>query len=145
VPAKSRNGYMTMVEFATSVVLVGSVSHALAKGFVVVCAAFFEWGFGLPPHQFLCSLLRSYGLEQHHLTSSGILHMAAFVTLCEAYIGIEPLLKLWSHFFEDQLWPNLGMGAASLDSVDILVHPSPGFDTYFSIPQPDSPFGWQKA
>jgi hypothetical protein len=103
VPAKSRKGYMTMVEFATSVVLVGSVSHALAKGFVVVCAAFFEWGFGLPPHQFLCSLLRSYGLEQHHLTSSGILHMAAFVTLCEAYIGIEPLLKLWSHFFQDQL------------------------------------------
>jgi hypothetical protein len=103
VPAKSRKGYMTMVEFATSVVLVRSVSHALAKGFVVVCAAFFEWGFGLPPHQFLCSLLRSYGLEQHHLTSSGILHMAAFVTLCEAYIGIEPLLKLWSHFFQDQL------------------------------------------
>jgi hypothetical protein len=38
-------------------------------------------------------------LELHHLTPSEILHMAAFVTLCEAYIGIEPSLNLWSHFF----------------------------------------------
>jgi hypothetical protein len=54
----------------------------------------------VPSHRFLCSLLRSYGLELHHLTPSGILHMVAFVTLCETYIGIEPHFNLWSYFFE---------------------------------------------
>jgi hypothetical protein len=30
------------------------------------------------------------GLELHHLTPLGILHIAAFVTMCVAYMGIEP-------------------------------------------------------
>jgi hypothetical protein len=59
--------------------------------------------------------------------------MVAFVTLCEAYIGVEPLLNLWSHFFRAQLQPNLGIGVASLGSVDILVCSGPRSDAYFSI------------
>jgi hypothetical protein len=96
-------GYMTAVEFATCLVPVDPVSPAPMKGYVVVCAVFYERGFGVPLHQFLCSLLQSYVLELHHLTPSGILHMASFVTLCEAYIGIEPPLNLWSHFFRSRL------------------------------------------
>jgi hypothetical protein len=65
----------------------------------MACAAFFERGFGVSSHRFLYSLLRSCGLELHHLTASGILHMTAFVILCEVYIGIEPQLNLWSYFF----------------------------------------------
>jgi hypothetical protein len=34
-------------------------------------------------------LLLHYGLELHNLTPSGIMHIAAFVTLCEAYMGID--------------------------------------------------------
>jgi hypothetical protein len=49
------DGYLMMEEFATSLVPMGSVSTALAEGFIVVCVAFFEWGFGLPSHQFLRS------------------------------------------------------------------------------------------
>jgi hypothetical protein len=37
------------------------------------------------------------------LTPSGILHMAAFVALCEAYMGIEPHFNLWNYFFRAQL------------------------------------------
>jgi hypothetical protein len=92
-------GYMTAVEFATCLVPAGPISHAPTEGFIVVCAAFYEWGFGLPLPRFLHSLLWSYVLELHHLTPSGILHMVAFVTLCEAYTGIETPLDLWSHFF----------------------------------------------
>jgi hypothetical protein len=40
--------------------------------------------------------------------------MTAFVTLCEDYIGIEPPLNLWSHFFWARLRHDLGVGAASL-------------------------------
>jgi hypothetical protein len=56
-------GYTTMAEFVTSLVPMGSVSPAPAEEFIVVCAAFFELGFGLPSNRFLRSLLRSYGLE----------------------------------------------------------------------------------
>jgi hypothetical protein len=35
----------------------------------------------------------------NHLTPSGILHMATFMTLDEAYIGIETHFNLWSYFF----------------------------------------------
>jgi hypothetical protein len=45
-------------------------------------------------HRFPYSLLQFYGLELHHLIPSGILHMAAFVTLCEAYMRIEPHFNL---------------------------------------------------
>jgi hypothetical protein len=60
---------------------------------------FYERGFSTPPHRFLRSLLRYYGLELHHLTPSGVLHIEAFVTLCEAYLGIDPELDLWKYFF----------------------------------------------
>jgi hypothetical protein len=53
--------------------------------------------------EFLHSLLQSYDLGLHQLTPSRILHMAAFVTLCEAYVGIEPHINLWSYFFYTRL------------------------------------------
>jgi hypothetical protein len=62
-------------------------------------ALFYEWGFGVPSHGFLWSLLQFYGLKLHHLTPSGILHMVAFLTLCEVYMGIEPYFNIWNYFF----------------------------------------------
>jgi hypothetical protein len=53
----------------------------------------------VPSHRLLCSLLQFFGLELHHLTPSGILHIAAFVNLCEAYMGIKPYFNLWNYFF----------------------------------------------
>jgi hypothetical protein len=44
----------------------------------------------VPSDLFLHSLLQFYSLEPHHVTPSEILHVANFVTLCEAYMGIEP-------------------------------------------------------
>jgi hypothetical protein len=71
--------------------------------------------------------------------------MAAFVTLWKAYIGIEPPLNSWNHIFGARLRHDLGVGAASLGSVDISVRFGPGADSYFTIPQPDPPVGWQKV
>jgi hypothetical protein len=103
-----------------------------------VCYLSCAHGFGVPSHRFLCSLLRSYGLELHHLTPLGILYMAAFMTLCEAY------MNLWSHFFQVRLRQGLDAGAASLGSVDVLVHSGPEADVYF-ISLSDPPVGWPKA
>jgi hypothetical protein len=47
----------------------------------------------MPPHPFLGLLLWYYGLELHHLNPSRVLHIAFFVTLCEAYLGVDPDLN----------------------------------------------------
>jgi hypothetical protein len=65
----------------------------------VAFATFYERGFSVPSHRFCCSLPQHYGLELHNLTPSGILHIVAFVTLCEAYMGIDPHFDLWNYFF----------------------------------------------
>jgi hypothetical protein len=122
---------MTVVELATCLVPAGPESLAPVEGFIMVCVTFYERGFGLPLHRFLCSLLWSYGLELHHLTPSGIRHMAAFTILCEAYNAIKPPLNPRSHFFWARRRHDSGEGAVSVGSVDISVHSGPGADSPF--------------
>jgi hypothetical protein len=64
---------------------------------VISVAAFHEWGLGLLTHVFLQGLLIYYRLELHHLTQGR--HIVAFITLCEAFLGILPHFGLWKHFF----------------------------------------------
>jgi hypothetical protein len=47
--------------------------------------------------------------------------MATFMTLCEAYMGIEPHFDLWNYFFRSRLWHGSNAEAAVLGSVDLLV------------------------
>jgi hypothetical protein len=92
-------GHMIVAELATCRVPKDSVSPAPVGGYVMACMVFYERKFGVSSHRFLHSLLWSYDMELHHLTPLRILHMAAFVTLCEAYIWIVPHFNLWSYFF----------------------------------------------
>ena len=39
---------------------------------------------------FLCGLLNEWGLELQHLNPTGVLHITDFVTVCEAFLGMEP-------------------------------------------------------
>jgi hypothetical protein len=75
------------------------VFPAPVKGYMVSFTAFYEQGFGVPLQQFLRSLLWYYGLELHHLTPLRVLHIASFMTLCEAYLGINLDLDMWKYFF----------------------------------------------
>jgi hypothetical protein len=74
------------------------VSH-VPEGYMVSFMSFYERGFNMPPHQFIHSLLQYYSLDLCHLTPSGVLHIVAFMTLSEAYLGIDPKLDLWKYFF----------------------------------------------
>jgi hypothetical protein len=47
--------------------------------------------------------------------------MRAFVTLCEADIGIEPHFNLWGYFFQARLRQGSEVEAVALGSVDISV------------------------
>jgi hypothetical protein len=112
---------MTVVELATCRVPEDTMSPAPTGGYVMSCAAFYERGFGVSSHQFLHSLLQFYGLKLHHLNPSGILHIVAFVTLCEAYMGIETHFDLWNYFFHVRLQQGSDVEAAVLGSVDIFI------------------------
>jgi hypothetical protein len=97
-----KHGFMATAKLEACHVLEDPVFPTPTEGYVVSFMAFYERGFGTPLHRFLCSLLRYYGLELHHLTPSGVLHIAAFVTLSEAYLKIDPELDLWKYFFHGE-------------------------------------------
>jgi hypothetical protein len=94
-----KHGFMLAAEFEAYRVPKGPVLPTHAERYVVSITAFYERGFSVPSHAFLCSLLQYYDLELHHLTPSVVLHIAVFITLCEAYLGVDPDLNLWKYFF----------------------------------------------
>jgi hypothetical protein len=111
---------------------------------VVSFTVFYEWGFGMPPHRFLCSLLRCYCLELHYLTPSGVLHIVAFMTLCEAYYGIDPELDMWKYFFRIRCPQDPKAELTISRGAVIRVKVGHGGDPYLEIPMPRSMKEWRK-
>jgi hypothetical protein len=60
---------------------------------------FIERGLALPTSNFFRGLLYNYGLQLHHLNPNSIAHIAIFVHLCEAFLGIEPHFTLFCYLF----------------------------------------------
>ena len=61
--------------------------------------AFHERGLGYPAHWFLHGLLNEWGLELQHLNSTGVLHIANFVIVCEAFFRMEPHVDFFRRLF----------------------------------------------
>ena len=57
---------------------------------VVSFLTFHERGLGYPAHWFLRGLLNEWGLELQHLNLTGVLRVAGFVTIYEAFLRMEP-------------------------------------------------------
>jgi hypothetical protein len=94
-----KHGFMLVAELKACRVTKDPALPTPAEGYMVSFMAFHERGFRVPLHPFLHSLLQYYGLKLHHLTPFGVLHIAVLVTLCEAYLGVDPDLDLWKYFF----------------------------------------------
>jgi hypothetical protein len=71
--------------------------------------------------------------------------MAAFVTLCEAYMGIEPHFNLYNYFFCARLQQGSCMKTMALGNVHIFVRSGPRIDPYFHLPMSDPPVEWWKV
>ena len=56
-------------------------------------------GLSFPVHDFFRGLLYAYGVQIHHFTPNGILHIACFITLCECFLGVHPHWGLWKRIF----------------------------------------------
>ena len=67
--------------------------------YMVTFAHFHKRGLMTPTHKFLRGLLHFYKIELQHLNPNGIQHMAAFIVLCEGFLGISPHFNLWRYFF----------------------------------------------
>ncbi|KAK1628484.1 hypothetical protein QYE76_002799 [Lolium multiflorum] len=77
--------------FDDDIRLPGAVSRPRPpKGFTVMFVAFLFRGLSLPAHEFLRSLLFFYGIQLWQLTPNSILHLSIFITVCEAFLGIDP-------------------------------------------------------
>ena len=51
-------------------------------------------------HWFMRGLLNEWGLELQHLNPTGVLHIAGFVTVCEAFLEMDPHADFfWRLFF----------------------------------------------
>jgi hypothetical protein len=68
--------------------------------------------------------------------------MAAFVTMCEAYMVIEPHFNLWNYFFHAQLQQGSGTETTPLGNVDIFVRSRPRVDPHFHLLMSDPPVRW---
>ena len=66
---------------------------------VVSFLAFHERGLGYPAHWFLRGLLNEWGLELQHLNPTRVLHIAGFVTVYEAFLGMEPHVDFFRRLF----------------------------------------------
>ncbi|KAE8793225.1 hypothetical protein D1007_32063 [Hordeum vulgare] len=77
------------------------------SGDVVVFQEHFFRGFGLPAIDFFSRFLVHFGLQPHHLAPNAVLQLAALVTQCEGFVGIEPRLDFWRQlfFFKQQSMP----------------------------------------
>jgi hypothetical protein len=55
----------------------------------------FPRGFTLPVSSFLRRFLDHFRLQPHHIGANTMMTLAAFATLCEAYLGIWPNVELF--------------------------------------------------
>ena len=79
---------------------VGELAPVPENGEIVSFTAFHHLGLGLPLHPFVRGLLFFYGLWLHDMMLEGILHMATFIMLCKAFVGITHYFTLWRWVFQ---------------------------------------------
>jgi hypothetical protein len=73
------------------------------------------------------------------LTPNSILHLAIFITLCEAFLGIEPHFGLWKKIFFVKRYNCTG-GSFVIGGVGFVVRKEVN---YFNFPMRESVQGWR--
>ncbi|KAF8731348.1 hypothetical protein HU200_016404 [Digitaria exilis] len=70
----------------------------LEDGFVILSLNHIMCGLRMDPSDFLVSVLAHYGIEWFHLTPNSITVLSIFAHLCEAYLGVPPMVEMFAHF-----------------------------------------------
>lgn len=69
------------------------------EGEIPVFLAYIECGLRFLVHNFLSQVLEYYEVELVNLAPNSIANLSIFVYLCEAYLGIQPNLKVFKYFY----------------------------------------------
>ena len=69
------------------------------EGECVLLATHVDRGFSLPPSVFFRGFLNFFGAQLHHFTPNSIAYLAAFVSMCEGFLGCRPHWGLFKHIF----------------------------------------------
>ena len=89
---------------------------------VVTFCIFYTRGLGHPGHPFLLGLLEEWKIGLHRLNPTGMLHIVNFVTVCEAFLGIDPHVDLFREMFVGRpVTLKREAGASHSDTVIALV------------------------
>jgi hypothetical protein len=86
----------------------------------------FQCGFGIPVCDFLRDLLDHCQIELAHLNPNSILHVAIFVHLCDAYLGIPPNFPLFKNYLFLKYQPSAA-NQKIICSVGLQTRPRAGF------------------
>nr|ABA95252.1 retrotransposon protein, putative, Ty3-gypsy subclass [Oryza sativa Japonica Group] len=109
----------------------------------VVFSHFFYGSFALPTSKFFRGILSFYGISLHHLNPNSIVHIANFVHVCEAFLGIKPHFALFRRIFFLKPQPNKSkpcvVGGAGFQLRGTLSQ------KYFSMPFKTSNKGWHAS
>ena len=69
------------------------------EGECVLLATHVDRGFSLPPSIFFRGFLNFFGAQLHHFTPNSIAYLAAFVSMCEGFLGCRPHWGLFKRIF----------------------------------------------
>ena len=68
-------------------------------GECVLLTTHVERGFSSPPHPFFRGFLNFFRAQIHHFPPNTILYLAAFISMCENFLGCHPHLGVFKHIF----------------------------------------------
>ena len=77
----------------------GEMEPQPRPGECVLLATHVDRGFSLPPHPFFRGFLNFFGAQLHHFSPNTIMYLAAFVSMCENFLGCRPHWGLFKHIF----------------------------------------------
>lgn len=110
---------------------------------IVVFTHFFYGDFALPTTKFFRGILEFYGINIYHLNPNSIVHIANFVHLFEAFLGIRPHFALIRRIFFLKPQPNKNkpciVGGSSFQLHGTLCQ------KYFTLPLKTSNKGWHAS
>jgi hypothetical protein len=114
-------------------------------GYVISFVEFHRRGFSVPAGDFIRGLLHYWRIELQHLNPNGVLQIAVFVTLCEAYLGIDPNLELLKHYFVVNIMnakdPDGGAVPAAVGAASVQMRAGMTAE-YPALTLPSSLSGW---
>jgi hypothetical protein len=104
------------------------------------------WGLASHCATFVHGLLYFYDLHLHDLTLEGILHIATFITLCEAFLGIKPHFALWRCLFWVVLsFPSSAFLAMGVAQIQVRPHAAGRYLTLTNPSGFDNEMHWRRS